>query len=57
MRRALSEIGPMTGKEKRLLAVSLILLVFWATEQILHQFDSATTTTVAVAMLFLPASA
>src|SRR5579863_7050484 len=54
VRRALSEIGPMTGKEKRLLTVSLILLCFWATEQILHQFDSSTTTTVAVAILFLP---
>ncbi|HLY89541.1 MAG TPA: SLC13 family permease [Acetobacteraceae bacterium] len=54
VRRALADIGPMTGKEKRLLAISLILLCFWATEQILHRFDSATTTTVAVAILFLP---
>ena len=52
--KARAELGPMTGKEKRLLAVSLILLCFWATEQILHPFDSATTTTAAVALLFLP---
>jgi anion transporter len=47
-------LGPMTGKERRLLTISLVLLCFWATEQVLHPFDSATTTTVAVALLFLP---
>ena len=54
IQRELAEIGPMTGKQKRLLVVSLVLLCFWATEQILHKFDSSTTTTVAVAILFLP---
>ena len=53
--KALAELRPMTAKEKRLLAVSLILLCFWATEGILHPFDSSTTTTVAVALLFLHA--
>ncbi len=52
--KALSDLGPMKASEKRLLAVSLILLCFWATEGILHSFDSSTTTTVAVALLFLP---
>jgi anion transporter len=52
--RSLSGLGPMTGKQGRLLAISLILLCFWATEGLLHPFDSATTTTVAVALLFLP---
>ena len=52
--KALSELGPMTAKEKRLLVLSLTLLCVWATEGILHSFDSATTTTVAVAVLFLP---
>jgi anion transporter len=52
--KALHELGPMTGKETRLLAVSLILLCFWATEGVLHPFDSSTTTTAAVAILFLP---
>ncbi len=51
---ALSELGPMTGKEARLLALSLILLGCWATEGVLHPFDSSTTTTIAVALLFLP---
>ena len=54
IRQAQAELGPMSGAEKRLLAISLILLGFWATEQILHPFDSSTTTTVAVAILFLP---
>lgn len=52
--QALAELGPMTGAERRLLAVSLTLLAFWATEGILHRYDSSTTTTVAVALLFLP---
>jgi anion transporter len=51
---ALSGLGPMTSKEKRLSAISLILLGFWATEGILHKLDSATVTVVAVALLFLP---
>lgn len=54
IRKALGDLGPMSGPEKRLLTVSLILLCFWATEAILQPFDSATTTTVAVAILFLP---
>lgn len=52
--KSLSELGPMTGKEVRLLVLSLILLCFWATEGVLHSFDSSTTTTIAVALLFLP---
>jgi solute carrier family 13 (sodium-dependent dicarboxylate transporter), member 2/3/5 len=54
VKQALSERGPMSGAEKRLLTISLILLGFWATEGILHPFDSSTTTTVALAILFLP---
>jgi len=52
--KALADLGPMRAKEKRLLAISLTLLCFWATEGVLHSFDSSTTTTVAVALLFLP---
>jgi len=52
--KSLTELGPMTGKQGRLLAVSLILLCFWSTEGVLHSFDSSTTTTIAVALLFLP---
>ena len=52
--KALSELGPMTAREGRLLLLSLVLLCFWATEGVLHSFDSSTTTTIAVALLFLP---
>jgi anion transporter len=52
--KSLSELGPMTARQGRLLAVSLILLCFWSTEGALHSFDSSTTTTIAVALLFLP---
>jgi di/tricarboxylate transporter len=54
VQKTLAELGPMTGKQARLLALSLILLCFWATEGVLHSFDSSTTTTIAVALLFLP---
>ncbi len=52
--KALAELGPMTWAQTRLLVISLVLLGFWATEGVLHSFDSSTTTTVAVALLFLP---
>ena len=54
VQKSLAELGPMTGKQGRLLTVSLVLLCFWATEGVLHSFDSSTTTTIAVALLFLP---
>jgi len=54
VQKSLSELGPMTGREMRLLAISLLLLCFWSSEGILHSFDSSTTTVVAVALLFLP---
>jgi anion transporter len=52
--KSLSELGPMTSRQGRLLVVSLVLLCFWSTEGVLHSLDSSTTTTVAVALLFLP---
>ncbi|MFH1804995.1 MAG: DASS family sodium-coupled anion symporter [Pseudomonadota bacterium] len=52
--KSLSEIGPMSAPEKRLLAISLTLVFCWATEGILHSFDSSTITVIAVALLFLP---
>lgn len=50
----LQKIGPMSRDEKRLLIISLSLLALWATEGVLHRFDSSTLTVVAVAVLFLP---
>jgi anion transporter len=54
VQKALSELGPMTGGELRLLSISLALLAVWGTEGVLHKLDSSTTTTAAVAILFLP---
>ena len=54
IRKSLAELGPMKISEKKLLAISLTLLVFWATEGVLHNFDTSTTTIAAVGLIFLP---
>jgi anion transporter len=54
IRKALAELGPMKAAEKKLLAISLTLLAFWATEGVLHKFDTSSTTIAAVALMFLP---
>jgi anion transporter len=54
IRKALADLGPMKTSEKKLLAISLTLLGFWATEGVLHRFDTSTTTIAAVALMFLP---
>ena len=54
VRKSLAELGPMKLSEKKLLAISLTLLAFWATEGVLHTFDTSTTTVTAVALMFLP---
>src|SRR5471032_1440560 len=54
IRQSLAELGPMKTSEKKLLAISLTLLLFWATEGVLHSFDTSSTTIAAVALMFLP---
>lgn len=54
IRKSLQDLGPMKTSEKKLLAISLTLLAFWATEGVLHKFDTSTTTITAVALMFLP---
>jgi anion transporter len=54
IRKSLADLGPMKASEKKLLAISLTLLAFWATEGVLHKFDTSTTTITAVALMFLP---
>ncbi|MBM3526473.1 MAG: DASS family sodium-coupled anion symporter [Alphaproteobacteria bacterium] len=54
IRKALADLGPMKASEKKLLAISLTLLAFWATEKVLHPFDTSTTTITAVALMFIP---
>lgn len=52
--KALRELGPMTASEKKLMALSVILLFLWSTEKVLHSFDTSTTTLAAVTLMMLP---
>ena len=52
--QSLLDIGPMTGPQKRLLSVSLLLLLAWATEGKLHSFDTTSTTYAGLVILLLP---
>jgi anion transporter len=54
IRKSLADLGPMKTSEKKLLAISLALLLFWATEGVLHSFDTSSTTLAAVGLMFLP---
>lgn len=54
IRKSLADLGAMKASEKKLLAISLTLLGFWATEGVLHRFDTSSTTIAAVALMFLP---
>jgi len=52
--KALQDLGTMTVSEKKLMAISVILLLFWSTEKILHPFDTSSTTIAAIAFMLLP---
>lgn len=54
IRQSLRALGPMTGAEWRLLAIMLALLGLWATEKVLHPFDTSSTTIAAIALMFTP---
>ena len=41
IRKSLAELGPMKASEMKLLVLSLTLIAFWATEGMLHKFDTA----------------
>ena len=50
----LDAIGGTTFREWKLLAIVLTLLGFWATEKVLHNFDTSSTTIAAIALMLLP---
>ena len=50
----LKELGPMKAREIRLIVVSLLLLLFWSTEEKLHPLDTTTVTIIAIAILLAP---
>lgn len=54
VKKALAELGPMKPSELKLLVISLSLIGLWATEGVIHSFDTSTTTVAAIALLFLP---
>ena len=54
IRKSLDDLGPMKLSEKKLLVISLTLLACWATEGVLHSFDTSTTTITAVALMLMP---
>ncbi|MBC7604179.1 MAG: DASS family sodium-coupled anion symporter [Ramlibacter sp.] len=47
-------MGRTTPSEWKLLAIVLVLLGFWATEKVLHNFDTASTTIAAIALTLMP---
>jgi anion transporter len=54
IRAQLDSIGKMTLNEWKLLAIVVTLLGFWASEKWLHDFDTASTTLAAIALMLLP---
>ena len=54
IRQQLDAVGPMTLREWKLLVIVLTLLGFWATEKVLHSFDTSSTTIAAIALMLLP---
>jgi solute carrier family 13 (sodium-dependent dicarboxylate transporter), member 2/3/5 len=54
VKASLDELGPISPAQIKLLTISICLIGFWATEGVLHAFDTSSTTLAAVALLFLP---
>ena len=52
--KALADLGPMKTDEKKMLLISFVLLFFWATEKVVHPFDTSSTTIAAIALMLLP---
>jgi anion transporter len=54
IRQQLAALGSMTVREWKLLIIVLVLLGFWATEKVLHEFDTSSTTIAAIGLMLLP---
>ncbi|CAM4209437.1 SLC13 family permease [Jeotgalicoccus halotolerans] len=52
--KELAELGPIKPIEWRLIIIATLLLIFWATEGILHPFDSSSVTLIALALMLSP---
>ncbi len=54
VKNAMRELGPMSSKEKKLLAISVLLLFFWVTEKVLHPVSTTASTVIAITLMFMP---
>ncbi len=54
IRKQLDALGNVTANEWKLLVIVLVLLGFWSTEKVLHNFDTSSTTIAAIALMLLP---
>lgn len=54
LRAQLAALGPVSAREKRLIAVAALLLLFWSTEGWLHPVDATTATLFGLALLLAP---
>ncbi|MGD3154071.1 SLC13 family permease [Staphylococcus warneri] len=54
IKKELNQLGPVKASEWRLIVISLLLLVFWSTEKVLHPIDSASITLIALGIMLLP---
>jgi solute carrier family 13 (sodium-dependent dicarboxylate transporter), member 2/3/5 len=52
--RELAAMGPMTANQWKLTIISLLLLFFWSTEKVLHNFDTSSTTMAAITLMLMP---
>lgn len=50
----LLSLGKLKAEELRLIIISILLLFFWATEGVIHDFDTTTVTFIAVAVMLTP---
>ncbi|ELJ9286141.1 DASS family sodium-coupled anion symporter [Staphylococcus pseudintermedius] len=54
VKQQLRELGPVKPTEWRLIIISLLLLVSWSTEKVLHPIDSSSITLIALAIMLTP---
>ncbi|WP_086428038.1 SLC13 family permease [Staphylococcus cornubiensis] len=54
VKQQLAELGPVKPAEWRLIIISLLLLVSWSTEKVLHPIDSSSITLIALAIMLTP---
>lgn len=54
IKEELHKLGPVSPREWRLIVISMLLLLFWSTEKVLHPIDSASITIIALGVMLMP---